>query len=76
MYDRPPEEGGTPGQPFSTETMDYTIKLNHRFSGQRTLTFMTQLGTKYQPYRFGSGVSAQQYVVEATALQDSRSHIG
>jgi hypothetical protein len=37
---------------------------------------MTQLGTKYQPYRFGSGVSAQQYPAESTARQDSRSYIG
>ncbi len=37
---------------------------------------MTQLGTKYQPYRFGSGVFAHQYLVESTAIQDSWSHIG
>ena len=37
---------------------------------------MTQLGKKYQPYRFGSGVFAPQYLVESTARQDSRSHIG
>src|SRR5215203_5775027 len=76
MFDRPPAEGGTQGHPFTTRTTDYTIKLNHRLSGERTLTFMTQLGTKYQPYRFGSGVFARQYLVESTALQDSRSHIG
>jgi hypothetical protein len=75
MFDRPPAEGGTQGHPFTTRTTDYTIKLNHRLSGERTLTFMTQLGTKYQPYRFGSGVFAHQYLVESTALQDSRSHI-
>jgi hypothetical protein len=76
MFDRPPAEGGTQGQPFTTRTTDYTIKLNHQLSGERTLTFMTQLGTKYQPYRFGSGVLAPQYLVESTAIQDSRSHIG
>ncbi|HEX6162549.1 MAG TPA: TonB-dependent receptor [Vicinamibacterales bacterium] len=76
MFDRPPAEGGTQGQPFTTQTTDYTVKLNHQFSGERTLTFMTQLGTKYQPYRFGSGVFAHRYAVESTAVQDSRSHIG
>ena len=76
MFDRPPAEGGTQGQPFTTQTIEYTIKLNHQLSGERTLTFMTQLGTKYQPYRFGSGVFAPQYLVESTAIQDSRSHIG
>jgi hypothetical protein len=76
MFDRPPAEGGTQGQPFTTQTTDYTIKLNHQLSGERTLTFMTQVGTKYQPYRFGSGVFAPQYLVESTAIQDSRSHIG
>src|SRR5688572_18761324 len=76
MFDRPREQGGTQGQPFTTRTTDYTIKLNHQLSGERTLTFMTQLGTKYQPYRFGSGVFAPQYLVESTAIQDSRSHIG
>lgn len=76
MFDRPAAEGGTQGQPFTTQTTDYTVKLNHQLSGQRTLTFMTQLGTKYQPYRFGSGVFAHQYLVESTARQDSRSHIG
>src|SRR3954470_4564020 len=76
MFDRPPAEGGTQGHPFTTQTTDYTIKLNHRLGGERTLTFMTQLGTKYQPNRFGSGVLARQYLVESTARQDSRSHIG
>jgi hypothetical protein len=76
MFDKPPDEGGTQGQPFTTRTTDYTIKLNHQLSGERTLTFMTQLGTKYQPYRFGSGVDAHLYPVESTAIQDSRSHIG
>jgi hypothetical protein len=76
MFDRPPAEGGTQGQPFTTQNTEYTIKLNHQLSGERTLTFMTQLGTKYQPYRFGSGVLAPLYLVESTAVQDSRSHIG
>ena len=76
MFDRPPAEGGTQGHPFTTQNTEYTIKLNHQPSGERTLTFMTQLGTKYQPYRFGSGVFAPQYLVESTAIQDSRSHIG
>jgi hypothetical protein len=76
MYDRRPEEGGTQGQPFTTQTTEYTIKLNQQLSGERTLTFMTQVGTKYQPYRFGSGVFAHQYLVESTARQDGWSHIG
>jgi hypothetical protein len=76
MFDKRPEEGGTQGQPFTTHTVDYTIKLNHQLSSARTLTFMTQLGTKYQPYRFGSGVFASQYLVESTAIQDSHSYIG
>jgi hypothetical protein len=76
MYDRPPEQGGTRGQPFTTRTTEYTVKLNHQLSGEAALTFMTQVGTKYQPYRGGSGRGAHQYLVESTALQDSRSHIG
>ncbi|HEX4913925.1 MAG TPA: TonB-dependent receptor, partial [Vicinamibacterales bacterium] len=76
MFDRPPHEGGIQGQPFTTQTTDYTIKLNYQVSVESALTFMTQLGKKYQPYRFGSGVYAAQYVVESTARQDSRSHIG
>jgi hypothetical protein len=76
MYDKPPQEGGTQGHPFTTQTTEYTIKLNHQLSGGRTLTFMSQLGRKYQPYRGGSGAGAYQYLVESTALQDSRSHIG
>jgi hypothetical protein len=76
MYDRPAEEGGTQGQPFTTQTTEYTIKLNHQLSGASSLTFMTQVGKKYQPYRGGSGAAAYQYLVESTALQDSWSHIG
>jgi len=76
MYDRPQEEGGTQGQPFTTRTTEYTIKVNHQVNAESTLTFMTQLGTKYQPYRGGSGTFAYQYLVESTARQDSRSHIG
>jgi hypothetical protein len=76
MFDRPPAEGGTRGQPFTTQTTEYTIKLNHQLSGVSTLTFMTQFGKKYQPYRGGSGATAYQYLVESTARQDSRSHIG
>jgi hypothetical protein len=76
MYDRPPEQGGTRGQPFPTQTTEYTVKLNHQLSGEATLTFMTQMGRKYQPYRGGSGRGAHQFLVESTALQDSRSHIG
>ena len=76
MFDRPPQEGGTQGQQFTTQTTEYTIKLNHQLSGESTLTFMTQLGRKHQPYRGGSGPLAYQYPVESTALQDSRSHIG
>jgi hypothetical protein len=76
MYDRPPTEGGIQGQPFTTQTTEYTIKLNYQLGGESTLTFMTQLGKKYQPFRFGSGVFAHQYLVESTALQDSWSHVG
>jgi hypothetical protein len=76
MYDKPPAQGGTQGQPFSTETTDYTIKLNYQLNRRSTLTFMTQWGRKYQPYRNGSGAGAYQYLVESTALQDSWSAIG
>jgi hypothetical protein len=76
MYDKPAEEGGTQGHPFSTETTQYTVKLNAQFSRNNTLAFMTQWGRKYQPYRLGSGVDAYQYVVESTARQDSWSQIG
>jgi hypothetical protein len=37
---------------------------------------MTQWGRKYQPYRFGSGAGAVQYLVESTTLQNSWSEIG
>jgi hypothetical protein len=76
MYDRPPAEGGTQGQPFTTQTTEYTVKLNYQLTGESTLTVMTQLGQKYQPYRGGSGAAAYQYLVESTARQDSWSHIG
>ena len=76
MYDKPAASGGTPGQPFTTETTDYTVKLNRQLSRSSTLTFMTQWGRKHQPHRFGSGVSAYQYLVESTAIQNSRSEIG
>jgi hypothetical protein len=76
MFDRPPEEGGTQGQPFTTQTTEYTIKLNYQPRSESNLTFMTQVGTKYQPYRGGSGRTAYQYLVESTARQDSWSHIG
>ncbi len=76
MFDRPPEEGGTQGQSFTTQTTEYTIKLNHQFSSGSTLTFMTQIGRKYQPHRGGSGQFAGRYVIESTALQDTWSHIG
>jgi hypothetical protein len=76
MFDRPATEGGRQGQPFTTQTTEYTVKLNHQLNAQSTLTFMTQLGKKYQPHRGGSGVFAHQYLVESTARQDSRSHIG
>ena len=76
MYDKPPAQGGTDGQPFSTETTEYTLKLNYQLSRESTLTFMTQWGRKYQPYRGGSGADAYQYLVESTARQDSWSSIG
>jgi hypothetical protein len=76
MYDRPPEQGGTQGQPFTTQTTEYTIKLNYQLAGENALTFMTQLGKKYQPHRGGSGAAAYQYLVESTMRQDSWSHIG
>jgi hypothetical protein len=76
MFDRPPEQGGTQGHPFTTQTTEYTIKLNSQLNGDNTLTFMTQLGKKHQPYRGGSGAFAYQYLVESTAVQDTWSHIG
>jgi hypothetical protein len=76
MFDRPREERGTQGQPFTTQTTEYTVKLNYQLSGESTLAFMTQVGKKYQPYRGGSGATAYQYLVESTAIQNSWSHIG
>ncbi len=79
MYDKPAYEGGTPGHLFTTETTNYTLKLNYQLSRTSTLAFVTQVGRKYQPYRFGLGLdnpSLYNYIVEATALQDSRSQIG
>ena len=76
MYNLLPTQGGTQGQRFTTETMDYTIKLSYQVSRKDTVTVLTQWGRKYQPYRFGSGPNAVQYLVESTALQNSRSTIG
>ena len=76
MYDKPAAQGGTPGQPFTTETTDYTLKLNYQLDRRSTLTFMTQWGSKHQPHRFGSGSGAYQFLVESTALQNSWSEIG
>jgi hypothetical protein len=75
MRDKPAAQGGTTGHPFPTETTQYTVKLNSQLSRKGTLTFMTQWGRKYQPYRSGSGLSAYQYVLESTGLQDSWSEI-
>ena len=75
MYDKPPAQGGTSGHLFTTETTEYTLKLNYQLGRASTLTFMTQWGRKYQPYRFGSGGDAQ-YTMESTARQDSWSKIG
>jgi hypothetical protein len=75
MFDKPPQEGGTQGQPFTTQTTEYTIKLNDQLRSGSALTFMMQLGKKYQPYRGGSGATAYQYPAESTARQDGRSHI-
>ena len=76
MYDKPKEQGGKDGQPFITGTTNVTVKLNYQLSRKGTLTFMTQLGRKYQPYRFGDGAGAFLYLVESTAHQKSWSHIG
>jgi hypothetical protein len=76
MYDKPAEEGGTQGQPFTTQTTDYTLKLNYKLGLNSTLTFMTQWGRKYQPYRNGSGAAAVLYLVESTAHQNSWTEIG
>ena len=76
MYDTPAEQGGRQGQSFPTETSNFTIKLNYQLSRQGTLTFMTQWGRKYQPYRLGSGATAYRYLVESTAFEDLRSQIG
>ena len=76
MYDKPKDQGGKDGHPFITGTTNFTVKLNYQLSRTGTLTFMTQLGRKYQPYRLGDGAGAFLYLVESTARQDSRSHIG
>jgi hypothetical protein len=76
MYNVPPAQGGTQGQLFTTETTDYTLKLNYQLSRRSTLAFMTQFGRKHQPYRFGSGPGAALYLVESTARQNSWSEIG
>jgi len=76
MFDKPPAQGGTQGQLFTTATTDYTLKLNYQLSRDSTLTFMTQWGRKVQPYRGGSGAAATLYLVEATAHQNSWTEIG
>jgi hypothetical protein len=76
MYDKPPAQGGTQGQPFITGTADYTLKLNYQLTRNSTVTFMTQWGHKVQPYRGGSGVAATTFLVESTANQNSWTEIG
>jgi len=76
MSDKPARNGGRQGQPFSTQTTDYTIKLNYQLGHSSTVAFMTQWGRKHQPYRFGSGGAAYLFPVESTALQKSWSEIG
>jgi hypothetical protein len=76
MYDKPAAQGGTQGWPFTTETTEFTVKLNYQLSRKNTLTVMTQWGRKYQPFRFGNGAGAYQYLVESTANQKSWSEIG
>jgi hypothetical protein len=76
MYNMSAAQGGTQGQLFTTDTTDYTLKLNYLPSRNNTLSFMTQWGRKYQPHRFGSGPVAAQYLVESTAVQNSWSEIG
>jgi hypothetical protein len=76
MYNMPAAQGGTPGQVFTTQTTDYTLKLNYQLSRKSTLSFMTQFGRKNQPYRFGNGPGAGAYLVESTAFQNSWSEIG
>jgi hypothetical protein len=76
MSDKPASQGGVPGQPFTTETTDYTLKLNYQLDRTSTVGFMTQWGRKLQPNRFGSGATAYQYPIESTAMQDSWSEIG
>jgi hypothetical protein len=76
MYDKPESQGGTDGWPFITQTTSFTVKLNYQLSRKGTLTFMTQVGRKYQPYRLGDGPGAFLYLVESTAHQNSWSHIG
>jgi hypothetical protein len=76
MYNAAPAQGGTQGQLFTTQTSDYTVKVNYQLSRRSTLAFMSQFGRKNQPYRFGSGAGASQYLAESTALQNSWSEIG
>ena len=76
MYDKPAAQGGTQGQPFNTDTTDYTIKLTYQLSRRSTLAFMTQWGRKYQPFRGGSGAAAYQFIAESTAVQNSWTEIG
>lgn len=76
LYDKPAMDGGTQGHRFTTETSQFTIKLNYHLRRQSTLTFMTQVNRKFQPYRNGSGPTAYYYSAESTARQDSWSEIG
>jgi len=76
LYDKPPAQGGRQGAQFTTETADYTLKLNHQLSRNSTLMFMTQWGRKDQPYRGGSGPGAAGFSLESTARQNSWTAIG
>ncbi len=61
----------TPGAPFTTRLENQTLKLNYQLSQKNAIIFTGQAGRKFQPYRGGSGSSAQFFVVDSTGSQNS-----
>lgn len=76
LYDKEISEGGKPGQVFTTRLQNQTIKLNYMINPKNTITFSTQFGRKFQPYRGGQGSTASFYIFESTYLQNSWTEVG
>ncbi len=75
LFDKDASEGGKSGQIFTTRLQNYTFKLNWQLNPKNSLSFSTQWGRKFQPYRGGQGTNAYQYIIESTYSQNSWSEV-